>query len=375
MPHHGAPIHGGGRAVSARPGTVGPGRPLTVSTRPWRRAPRLRGRDAPWRRFEVGLALLGGVLVFGTCGYVIVGLAPFDALYQTAITVSTVGYREVGPAEEIDRAYRTFTLMLVLVGATSLVYTASVLLETLVEGTIDNGFRRRRMQRRVDRMSDHVIVAGWGRVGRSIGAYARRHGMPVVVIEENPDDAPDDLPVVIGDATDDDTLLAAGIERAASLIAALATDTDNLSLTLTARSLRAELLIVARAAAALSERKFLRAGADRVVNPYEIGGSRMAAIAFRPHVAEFLDDVIHAEEHDVDIHELVVGPGSTADGAHLGEVTGHDPAPALVIAIKGADGRYVSNPSTTRALTAGEVLIAVGSTAQIERLAASVVPT
>jgi voltage-gated potassium channel len=335
---------------------------------------RLSGWNAPWRRFEVAVGLLLAVLVFGTCGYLLVGLGPFDAFYQTAITVSTVGYGEVGPADEVDRAYRVFTLMLVLVGATSLVYTASVLLETLVEGSLDDGFRRRRMQREIDKLTGHVIVAGWGRVGRSIAGYARRHGMSVVVVEEEASEAPDDLLTVIGDATEDDTLLAAGIERAAALIAALATDTDNLSLTLTARSLRADLLIVARAAEARNERKFTRAGADRVVNPYEIGGSRMAAIAFRPHVAEFLDEVIHAEDHDVDIHELMVGEGSRADGAHLGELAISDEPPALVIAIKLADGHYISNPSTTHTLAAGQILIAVGSTSQIDRLARVVTP-
>lgn len=318
------------------------------------------------------MGLLALVLAFGTAGYVVVGLTPFDAFYQTAITVSTVGYREVGPPEEIDRSYRIFTLMLVLVGATSIVYTASVLFETLVEGTIDDGFRRRRMQRQVDRLKDHVIVAGWGRVGRSIAGYARRHGMAVVVVEEDPDEVPDDLPCIVGDATEDDTLLAAGVDRACALIAALATDTDNLSLTLTARSLCAELLIVSRVAEARNERKFARAGADRVVNPYEIGGSRMAAIALRPHVAEFLDEVIHADDHDVDIHEMVVAAGSPADGVDLGNVNGRDAAPALVIAIKGDDGRYVSNPSTSRTLAAGDILIAVGSTDQIERLARAV---
>lgn len=334
----------------------------------------MSGGNAPWRRFEAAVGLLVAVLVFGTCGYVVVGLGPFDALYQTAITVSTVGYGEIGPSEEVDRAYRVFTLMLVLVGATSLVYTASVLLETLVEGSLDNGLRRRRMQREIDKLAGHVIVAGWGRVGRSIAGYARRRGMTVVVVEEDADAAPVDLPVVVGDATEDDILLAAGIERATALIAALATDTDNLSLALTARSLRADLLIVARAAEARNERKFIRAGADRVVNPYEIGGSRMAAIAFRPHVAEFLDEVIHADDHDVDIQELVVGQGSPADGAHLGELASGGDPPALVIAIKCTDGRYISNPSTSRTLAAGEVLIAVGSDAQIGRLAGAVSP-
>ena len=327
---------------------------------------------AHWRRFEVGIALLFAVLVFGTCGYLVVGLDPFDALYQTVITISTVGYGEVGPADEVDRVYRTFTLVLVLVGASSALYIASILFEALAEGVLSNGFGRRRMQRRVNRMDSHVIVAGWGRVGRSIASHARRLGMPVVAIEQDPNQTADDMAIVIGDATDEDTLLAAGIERATSLIAALGSDNDNLSLTLTARSMRADLFIVARVATQRNERKFARAGADRVVNPYEIGGARMAAIAFRPHVAEFLDEVIHAEDHDVDIHEFVVVEGSRADGASLGDLTDSAAVPAAVIAVKGVDGRYTSNPPATRPLAAGEVLIAVGSAAQIEQFNDSV---
>jgi len=210
----------------------------------------------------------------------------------------------VGPAGEIDRIYRAFTLLLVLLGASSAVYTASVLLETLVEGSLNDGFRRRRMLHRVDKMRGHVIVAGWGRVGHAIAHYARRAGADVVVVDLAPVEAEGDPPMVIGDANDDDTLLAAGIERAATLIAALSSDSDSLSLTLTARSLRSDLFIVARAADQRNERKFLRAGADRVVNPYQIGGSRMGAIAIQPHVAEFLDDVLDDEVHD--------GPRSSA---------------------------------------------------------------
>jgi voltage-gated potassium channel len=324
----------------------------------------LLGRSGPWRRFGVALLLLGAVLAFGTVGYVVVGLRPFDALYQTAITLSTVGYREVGPAAEVDRAYRIFTLILVLVAATSLVYTAGVLFETLVEGTLDDRFRRRRMQRRVDKLQGHVIVAGWGRVGRSIAGYARRHGMTVVAIERDHAAVADDVPVVIGDATDEDTLVAAGIERATSLIAALGDTTDNLALVLTARSLRADLLIVARVEGDRDVRRFTRAGADRVVNPYEIGGSRMAAMAFRPHVAEFLDEVIHAEEHDVDIHELRVVAGSEADGAEIGAVSA-----AAVIAVKAATDGYTFNPPHSLRLAAGDVVIAVGSAEQLTELA------
>jgi voltage-gated potassium channel len=320
------------------------------------------------------VALLLGVMALGTAGYTVVGLELFDALYQTAITVTTVGYGEIGPAGEIDRTYRAFTLVLVLLGASSALYTASVLLETLVEGSLNDEFRRRRMLKQVSRMSNHVIVAGWGRVGHAIADYARRAGASVVVVDRAPVEAEDDPPIVVGDATEDDTLLAAGIDRAATLVAALSSDTDNLSLTLTARSLRADLLIVARAADQRNERKFLRAGADRVVNPYEIGGSRMGAIALQPHVAEFLDEVLHDEIHDVEIRQLTIGADSTVAGTRLRDVSGASDR-ALVVALRGTDGRYVTNPSPDTVLSAGDVLIALGSEAQLRRLAAAVAPT
>jgi voltage-gated potassium channel len=323
--------------------------------------------SAPWHRFETALLLVVAVLTFGTVGYVVVGLGPFDALYQTAITISTVGYGEIGPADEVDRTYRIFTLVLVLVAASSVVYTASVLVETLVEGTINDSFRRRRMQHRVDRLQDHVIVAGWGRVGRSIARYARRQGRPVVALEQDGDVVvdEDDVPVIVGDATDEDALMAAGIDRATSLIAALGDSSANLALVLTARSLREDLRIVARIADDRDERKFIRAGADRVVNPYDIGGSRMAAIAFRPHVAEFLDEVVHADDHDIDIHEVQVHAGSPAVGAEVGAISS-----AAVIAVKTPDGSYSFNPPRDRTLSTGDVLIAVGSAAQLADLAA-----
>jgi voltage-gated potassium channel len=213
-----------------------------------------------------------------------------------------------------------------------------------------------------------VIVAGWGRVGRSIARYARRQGRAVVALDQDGDLRidDDDVPVIVGDATDEDTLVAAGIGRATSLIAALGDSSANLALVLTARSLREDLRIVARIADDRDERKFRRAGADRVVNPYDIGGSRMAAIAFRPHVAEFLDEVVLADDHDIDIHEVQVRSGSRAVGAELGAIT-----PAAVIAVKAPDGSYSFNPPRDRTLTMGDVLIAVGSAAQLTDLAAA----
>lgn len=167
-----------------------------------------------------------------------------------------------------------FTLVLVLVGASTVIYTASVLLETVVEGTLNDGFRRRRMAKQIDHLEGHLIVVGWGRVGRAIARYARRHDADVVIIDRTEVET-DDLPLVVGDALDDETLERAGIARAATLVAALDTDGANLALTLTARSLRRDLFVVARTAQQSNERKFFQAGADRVVNPHDIGGSRM----------------------------------------------------------------------------------------------------
>jgi voltage-gated potassium channel len=339
--------------------------------RRWLRSSVVRGD--PWWRFRLGVALLLGVHAFGTAGYVAVGLDPFEALYQTAITVTTVGYGEVGPADEVDTAYRAFTLLLVLLGASSVVYTASVLLETLVEGSLNDRFRTRRMLHRVEKLSDHVIVAGWGRVGRAVARYARRAGVPVVVVDREAVTTEGDPQAVVDDANDDDILRAAGIERARTLVAALSNDIDNLSLALTARSLRSDLFIVARVADQRNERKFLRAGANRVVNPYDIGGSRMGALAFQPHVAEFLDEVLDNEIRDVDLREVPIEAGSPAAGTSLASVTGGEDH-ALVIAVRHADGTYVTNPSATRGLATGDVLIALGSAAQLDRLARQVAP-
>jgi Trk K+ transport system NAD-binding subunit len=218
-----------------------------------------------------------------------------------------------------------------------------------------------------------VVTLGSVRRTRAVGGAGGEEGGQVLerpVRQSRGEEAQGDPPMIIGDARDDDTLLAAGIERAATLIAALSSDNDNLSLTLTARSLRSDLFIVARAADQRNERKFLRAGADRVVNPYQIGGSRMGAIAIQPHVAEFLDDVLDDEVHDVDIQEVVVAAGSPAGGAHLGTVAGGRES-ALVVAVRDAAGRYALNPRADTVLRPGDVLIALGSRAQIERLAAT----
>jgi voltage-gated potassium channel len=250
------------------------------------------------------------------------------------------------------------------------VYTLSVLLETLIEGHLNDDLRRKRMTKQIESYQGHVIVVGWGRVGRAIARYARRHDADVVVVDAQSLDT-GDLPIVVGDAHDDDTLLAAGIERAGVLIAALDTDSANLALTLTARSLRPDLYLVARSAKQSNERKFVQAGADRVVNPHDIGGSRMAALAMQPAVAEFMDDVLSDDEHDVDLTQIDVEADSPALDHTLAELATAE-GRALIVAIRAPDGSYVANPPSDHHLQAGDVLVALGSAAEVTALRAAV---
>lgn len=333
-------------------------------------AGRVIRRPDPWRQFRIGLFALGAVLAVGTAGYVLIGLSPFDALYQTAITVTTVGYGEVGADQVDDAVYRGFTLVLVLVGAGTVVYTLSVLLENVVEGTLNDGLRRRRMTRQIARYDGHIVVVGWGRVGRSIVHYATRHNADVVVVDQDDADT-GDLPLVVGDALEDATLQAAAVERARVVVAALDTDEANLALTLTARGLAPDVFLVARTAKQSNEGKFFQAGADRVVNPHEIGGSRMGALALHATVAEFLDEVLHDESHDVEIVEIEVEADSPAVNVPVGELCAGEHA-ALILAIRQGHGTYLSNPRPEVQIGAGDVLVALGSRDEVRRVRAAV---
>ena len=324
--------------------------------------------DDPWRRVQLGVVLLFAVMAIGTLGYVLLGLGLLDALYQTVTTISTVGFREV--AEPTD-GFKWFTIGLVLGGVGTALYTLSVLLETVVEGRLTDRLGRRRMNRKIAEMSDHVIICGWGRVGRSIAGFVQGAGGEVVVVESDPERAETiDHPYVRGDATEDETLERAGIDRAATLIAAVNTDADNLFVTLSGRSRRPQLFIVARARVEGSEAKLLQAGANRVVNPQQIGGARMGALATQPNVAEFLDVVMHDGSLEFRLAEVPVVEDSDLDGPTLREAHIRDRTGALVLAIRDGDGGFNTNPSPETELIGGTVLIAVGTKPQLDGLRA-----
>ena len=310
-------------------------------------------------------ALLAAVLAVGTVGYTALGLRPFDALYQTVTTVTTVGYREVG---EPTTAYRSFTMLVILGGVGAVLYTLGVVVEAIVEGRLADVFGRRRMDRQLADVVDHLVVCGWGRVGRAIAANLG--GGEIVVIDRDPARA-DLVPglVVEGDATDDDVLARAGIARAKALVAALDTDADNLYVTLSARTSRPDLTIIARARDEGAEAKLYRAGASRVVNPQRIGGDRMAAFALQPHVVDFLDVVMHEGTLEFRLEEVAVPEDSPIAGISLRDAQIRERTGALVLAMRQPDQHFVTNPAPETVIEREHVLIAIGTASQLSALA------
>ncbi|MBK9178244.1 MAG: potassium channel protein [Acidimicrobiales bacterium] len=323
-------------------------------------------RTDPWRRVRVGAALLVGVVALGTLGYALLGLSAFDALYQTVTTVTTIGFKEVGDFTTADRA---FTIVVALAGVGTALYTFTAVLEVLVEGHLSDLFGRRRMQSRIAGLSGHVIVCGWGRVGRTIGQFLAGAGRELVVVDRDADRlVRTDAPYVVGDATDDDVLAAAGLDRASVLVAALDADAANLYVTLSARAVRPDLFIVVRARVPGAEAKLLQAGADRVVNPQHIGGARMAALALQPHVADFLDVVMHDGSLEFRLGEVTVPAGSALAGSTIREAEVRERTGALVLAVRDPTGAFGLNPGPDDRLEAGQVLIVIGTRAQLDAL-------
>jgi voltage-gated potassium channel len=316
---------------------------------------------------RIGLAALALVILGGTLGFLALGFGVVDAVYQTIVTITTVGAstpRSPGVGEKV------FTILLIFVGVGTALYTFSTVLELLIEGHMRDAVRRRKMDREISHMSGHVVICGWGRVGREVARYLSNAARPIVVIDRNAERLSEmPYPFVHGDVTEDKTLLAAGIDRASALVAALDTDADNLFVTVASRSMRPDLQVIARARNEQSEPKLRRAGADRVVNPQKLGGDRMAAFVTQPHVVDFVDVVMHDGGLEFRLEELVVPAPSQISGHSLRSAQLRDQTGALVLAIRRADGSFIANPSPEVLIETGDVLIGVGTADQLGALA------
>src|SRR5690349_22738402 len=261
------------------------------------------------RRVRTGLMLLGALSLIGTAWFWWVEhYSLLDALFQTTETITTVGFGQTRP---FDASARAFSILLMVFGVGAAFYTLGGVFEELVEGSLAR-FGRRRMDRRIESMSGHAVVAGYGRVGGRIAQLLAGKGLSLVIVDAGADAcahaASLGIPAVNGDSTEDDVLRDAGIERANTLIVSLASDADAISTVLSARVLNPQLRIVARANAESSEAKLQRAGVDHIVNPLSQGAQRMAAFAQQPAVADFLDVVVHDGSLEYQLEEVRVSP-------------------------------------------------------------------
>ncbi|HRW17967.1 MAG TPA: NAD-binding protein [Dermatophilaceae bacterium] len=316
------------------------------------------------------LAALGGlvaVTVYGVVGYMILGYAFVDALYQTVMTLTTVGYGEV---HEPSTVQKLFSISLMVLGVGIALYSLTVIVGTLYDGHVRHFYERRRMDKRIAGMNGHVIICGHGRVGKSAREHLLATGQQVVVVDTDPERVEHlEDPYIIGDCTRDEVLRAAGIERARALIATLETDADTVYLTLSARALRPDLVIISRARTVDSKAKLVLAGATRAVNPQLIGGRRIAAFALNAHVAEFLDVVMHDSELDFRIEQVRILADSPLRGRTLGELDLENDTGARLLAYRpGPRQPFQPHPGADTVLAPGSILIAFGTMGQIQRL-------
>jgi len=331
---------------------------------------RLAGVMESLRRITIALIGLVVVTVLGTVGYLVLGFTFLEALYQTVTTVSTVGFREVRP---LTTAGLIFTTVLIVLGVGTVLYSLGMILEAVTEGHLREYLERRHMDKRIATLKGHVIICGCGRVGRSATDYLVAGGHDVVVVDNDParlERLGSGVTHLCGDVTDDAVLYDAGIDRARALVAALDTDADTVYVTLSARAMRSDLVIIARARTTESKEKLVLAGASRAVNPQRIGGRRMAVFALQPDVADFLDVVMHDEDLDFRIQEIHVGRGSSLAGRTVGELALRERTGTLLLAIRrSAEQQFEPNPPDELVVPAGSVLIALGQQAELDILA------
>lgn len=318
------------------------------------------------------LAVLGCLVVItlGTLGYVLLTDWPvLDALYMAVITISTVGFREV---HELRGTTRLFTIALIILGVGSFTYLISTVHNYLIAGQLFGRLEKRAMLKQLSQLKDHVIVCGYGLMGVQVASDFKREHTPVAVIDAHPDRVQaaisDGHVALEGDAEDEETLRAAGIERARALIAVVDEDASNLMVVFTARSMQPKLFIVARANHFASESKLQRAGANRVLWPYGIAGRRMAQMALRPNVVEFLEFVMHDEELELWLEEATIAIGAKLDGMLIGDAAIRQETGANIVALRARDGAMIVAPTASTRLQAGDIIVALGTREQLQKL-------
>ncbi len=314
------------------------------------------------------------VIVAATLGYWLIWDWSFlDALYMVAITVGTIGFREVHP---LTASGQLFTIVVIVAGIVAGGYALTRVFNLLLEGQLQGYWEARRMNKRIEELSGHTILAGLGRVGSSVASALEHAGQPFVVVDQS-EECVDSARAggwlaIQGNATDEDVLMSAGILRAGSVVTALDTDAENLFVTVMARDLHPELFIVARSSHENNESKMLKAGANRVLTPNVIAGRRMATMVMHPTVSDYLDLVTHGSGVEFRLQEVEVPAGSPLVDRTIGDMRVRERTGAYVLAVRHRDGRIDTNPTADTEIHAGDRLVVLGTGSQVDSLAREV---
>lgn len=322
------------------------------------------------RRVLFGLFILASIIALGAIGYAFIeGWSFFDSLYMTVITITTVGYNEIHP---LSTGGRLFSIFLIVGGVGGALYTLTGIIQYMAEGSIITNWGRRRMKNRIAQLKEHFIICGFGRVGEEVASIFKEEDVPFIVIDNRPECIAHAEQAgylfLEGDATHDEVLKEAGIEHARGLVASLGSDADNTYITLSARGLYPSLFITVRASEAEAETKLKRAGADRIVSVTSIGARRMAMLALRPAVTDFLDTISRRRGPELQLENVVVEKDSTLAGLSVADV--RQCSKSNVLALTRKTGRILANPSGEEKIDVGDSLIIMGTNEQLTSLEA-----
>ena len=322
------------------------------------------------RRFILIVVAIVTTLTIGTVGFTVIdGYPPFDAFYMSLTTMTTVGYGEIHPLSQAGRIFNSF---LIVFGVTTIFIAIGAMTQTIIELEFGDAIGKRRNKRMIDNLKDHYIICGYGRVGRGAAHELRHAGVPFVVVDNNPDRVERamlaGMLAVAADSTQDETLHLVGIERARGLVAALATDADNLFVLLSAKGLNPQIYVATRAAEEGAEAKMRRAGADAVFAPYAITGHRLAQSLLRPHVVQFLDFTTKDVGEDIAIEQVRVSGTSEMVSKTIKEMQLRKEVGVIVMAIRKESGEMVFNPPAETAVQGGDYLIVMGRPGNLRTL-------
>lgn len=331
------------------------------------------GYDFIIKKLWIVICVIFFILVAGTLGYVVIeDYSTLDAFYMTVITIATVGFREV---KDLSVYGKIFTSILILFGVSTVAYGYSVITTIIIEGELKQIWVLKRRKKMIEKLKDHYIICGFGRMGGYICKRLKQQNIPFVVLDKDPSMElrleTEGYLYLIDDSTREDVLITAGIERAKGLVSVVSSDADNVFIVLTARQLNSQIYIISRAAEDSSEQKMIKAGANKVISPYTIGGERMALAILKPNVVDFIEITTGGDKGEnvpLKMEEIIVGEISSLCGKTLLESKIRDITETIIIAIRKKNGKMEFNPKPRYKIEAGDVFIALGNNEHLSKL-------